>query len=118
MSVVEELEVAARTVSAAAESAVVRLGQDGRGSGFVVADGKVLTNAHNLRNPTIQVAFANGTVTQVTNDLDLVVQGVNGSGLVTANEDIITDIQEIERMIDPNNDGVSPDELQAFLAGL
>lgn len=66
MQAIRELEVAAQSVSATAGNAVVRLGQDGRGTGFVVADGKVLTNAHNLRNPTIQVSLANGVVTQGT----------------------------------------------------
>jgi serine protease Do len=43
---------------------VVRIGRDGRGSGLLVAPGKVLTNAHNLRNQTVQVMLADGTVTQ------------------------------------------------------
>jgi serine protease Do len=43
---------------------VVRIGRDGRGSGLLVAPSKVLTNAHNLRNPTVQVMLADGTVTQ------------------------------------------------------
>lgn len=60
---------------------------------------------------------SDGTVTQVTNDLDLVVQGVTGSGLV--NEDITNDINQVEDSIDTNQDGtVSASELQAFLAGL
>jgi len=66
MQAIRELEVAAQSISAAAANAVVRLGQDGRGTGFVVADGMVLTNAHNLRNPTIQVSFASGVVSQGT----------------------------------------------------
>lgn len=43
---------------------VVRVGRDGRGSGLLVAPGKVLTNAHNLRNQTIQVMLADGTTVQ------------------------------------------------------
>jgi hypothetical protein len=60
---------------------------------------------------------ASGTVTQVTNDLDLVVQGITGSGL--ADEDITDDINQVEDSIDTNQDGtVSASELQTFLAGL
>ncbi|HET8759999.1 MAG TPA: hypothetical protein VFN94_02975 [Nitrospiria bacterium] len=60
---------------------------------------------------------ASGTVTQVSNDIDLVVQGVTGSGL--ANEDITNDINQVEDAIDTDQDGtVSAAELQAFLASL
>ncbi len=84
-SLITELETAARTVAASAANAVVQLGQDGRGTGFVVADGKVLTNAHNLRNATIQVAFANGTELQgrvhaVDPEGDLAVISVDTTG--------------------------------------
>lgn len=65
-SAIPELQAAARSVATSAANAVVQLGRDGRGTGFVVAEGKILTNAHNLRNPTIQVAFANGTEIQGT----------------------------------------------------
>ena len=84
-SLINEIETAARAVAASATNAVVQLGQDGRGTGFVVADGKVLTNAHNLRNPTIQVAFADGTEVQgrvhaVDPEGDLAVISVDTSG--------------------------------------
>ena len=85
MNAIQELETAAQTVAASAKHAIVRLGQDGRGTGFVVADGKVLTNAHNLRNATIQVAFANGSVVQgavhaVDPEGDLAVISVDTAG--------------------------------------
>lgn len=85
MNALQELESAAQTVASSAKNAIVRLGQDGRGTGFVVADGKVLTNAHNLRNSTIQVAFANGNVAQgsvhaVDPEGDLAVISVDTSG--------------------------------------
>jgi serine protease Do len=60
----------AKTTATSAELAertgrlVVRLGRDGRGSGLLVAPGKIITNAHNLRNSTIQVQFVNGETTQ------------------------------------------------------
>ena len=44
--------------------AVVSIGRHGRGTGFVVAPGKVLTNAHNLRAETTEVGFADGRTVQ------------------------------------------------------
>ncbi len=74
---------AARTVLAAAGPAVVRIGrQGGRGCGVVIAPGAVLTNAHNLRDRTTEVTFADGrraqaAVTAVDGDGDLVVLEVD-----------------------------------------
>ncbi len=67
---------------------VVRLGRDRRGSGLLVAPGKILTNAHTLRNPTIQVSFSNGAsaqgnVTAVDPDGDLAVVTVDGPDLAS-----------------------------------
>src|SRR5581483_9052195 len=61
MSVVEELQDATAQVVARAGAAVVRIGRGrGRGAGVVVADGVVLTNAHNLRGREVTVTFADG----------------------------------------------------------
>jgi S1-C subfamily serine protease len=60
----EDIGTAVRTVTAALRSSVVAIGRDGRGTGFVVAPGKVLTNAHNLRDRTTTVAFADGRAVQ------------------------------------------------------
>ena len=53
---------------------VVRIGRGhGRGAGIVVAEGRVLTNAHNLRGTTATVTFADGkaaTGTVLGADLD------------------------------------------------
>ncbi|MET0902606.1 MAG: trypsin-like peptidase domain-containing protein [Acidimicrobiales bacterium] len=74
---------AARTALAAAQPAVVRIGRaPGRGCGIVVAAGRVLTNAHNLRDRTTEVAFADGRTEQgriagVDPDGDLVVLEVD-----------------------------------------
>jgi serine protease Do len=74
---------AARTVLATAGPAVVRIGrQGGRGCGVVIAPGAVLTNAHNLRDRTTEVGFADGrsaqaSVTAVDGDGDLVVLEVD-----------------------------------------
>jgi serine protease Do len=61
MAVLEELQ---QSVSAAAERvgpAVVGLGHGwGFGSGVVIGDGQILTNAHNLRRDEIRLAFADG----------------------------------------------------------
>jgi serine protease Do len=80
------LEDVGRAVSEAAEkagSAVVGIG-DGwaRGSGVVVADGKVATNAHNARDESVTVTFsdgrtAEGSVGGVDADGDLAVVSVD-----------------------------------------
>jgi serine protease Do len=54
------LEQAARTVADRVGAATVAIGRSGRGSGVVVAPGRVLTNAHNLRDRTTQVVFGDG----------------------------------------------------------
>ena len=70
---------AARTVG----PAVVGLGRGwGHGSGVVVAEGSVLTSAHNLRREEVTVLFADGrreagTVAGVDSDLDLAVLAVD-----------------------------------------
>jgi serine protease Do len=74
---------AARTVLAAAGPAVVRIGRHGgRGCGLVIAEGAVLTNAHNLRDRTTEITFADGRSVQASAtgadvDGDLVVLAVD-----------------------------------------
>jgi serine protease Do len=74
---------AARAALAAAAPSVVRIGRaPGRGCGIVVAEGHVLTNAHNLRDRTTEVTFADGRAVQgsvaaVDPDGDLVVLEVD-----------------------------------------
>lgn len=83
MAVLEELEQAIRTVAAGAGRSVVGVGARwGRGSGVVVGDGRVLTNAHNVRGPDVAVSFedgraADGTVAGVDEDADLAVISVD-----------------------------------------
>jgi S1-C subfamily serine protease len=75
MSIVEEFQTAARTVVEAAGPATVRIGRDGgRGVGVVIAEGIVVTNAHNLRGHQVTVTFAEGRV--ATGE----VRGVDGEG--------------------------------------
>ena len=82
MSVIENLSASARTVLGQLGESLVTIGQDGRGSGIVIATGKVLTNAHNLRDRTTLVTFADGraeqgTVAGADEDGDLVVLDVD-----------------------------------------
>ena len=89
MSIVTDLEAAARAVVEQVGPAVVGIGRGPRGAGVVVADGQVLTNAHNLRDRTTSVTFADGRVAQgavagVDVDGDLVVLHVDTDGAPTA----------------------------------
>ena len=85
MSILEELSSAIREVSDGAGSAVVGIGQRIRGSGVVIADGRVLTNAHNLRGDEVTVTFRDGRSTRgavrgVDSDGDLAVIEVDTTG--------------------------------------
>jgi len=64
MSVIEELQTAVATVAEGAGPSIVGIGRGTRGSGVVIADGKVLTNAHNLRGDEVTVTFADGRRTR------------------------------------------------------
>ena len=64
MSTLTDLSTAIAKVSAAVSASVVGIGRHQRGSGIVIADGRVLTNAHNIRGDEVTVRFAGGrTVT-------------------------------------------------------
>jgi S1-C subfamily serine protease len=85
MSVIEEIGAGVAAVAATAGASVVGIGRDGRGSGVVVGDGQVLTNAHNLRGDEVTVTFGDGrstigTVAGVDPDGDLAVIKVDTSG--------------------------------------
>jgi S1-C subfamily serine protease len=58
--VLESVGAVIAAVAEAAGAATVSVGRDGRGSGFVVAAGRVVTSAHNLRGETVAVGFADG----------------------------------------------------------
>jgi S1-C subfamily serine protease len=82
MSVVSDLSESARSVLSALGGSIVTIGRDGRGSGIVIAAGRVLTNAHNLRDRTTLVTFADGRAEQgevagADEDGDLVVLEVD-----------------------------------------
>ena len=65
MGVLEELEKATVAVADRVGPAVVGIGAGwGLGSGVVVADGVVLTNAHNVSDPGVTLIFADGRTVQ------------------------------------------------------
>jgi S1-C subfamily serine protease len=82
-----EQQTTTRRVADAVSPAVVRIGRHGgRGCGVVVADGLVVTNAHNLRDRTTQVTFADGRSLQaraagIDADGDLTVLAVDTGGV-------------------------------------
>ena len=83
MAVLEELEATVGQVADRVGASVVGLGRGwGRGSGVVIASGKVLTSAHNLRRDEVAVTFANGrretaSVAATDPDADLAVLSVD-----------------------------------------
>jgi serine protease Do len=75
------VQEAARTTLSTVSPSVVTIGRSGRGTGLVIAPGQVVTCAHNLRDRTTQVTFADGSTAQATvhgldADGDLVVLAV------------------------------------------
>jgi S1-C subfamily serine protease len=89
MSTIDDLSSSARSVLSELGGAIVSIGQDGRGSGIVIAAGKVLTNSHNLRDRTTLVTFADGSAEQgsvagADEDGDLVVLDVDTGSITPA----------------------------------
>jgi serine protease Do len=86
MSALQELEGAVRAVAERVGPAVVGIGDRwGRGSGIVIGDGLVVTNAHNVRGDRVTVSFADGRVEEaavsgVDVDGDLAVLSVDTRG--------------------------------------
>jgi serine protease Do len=85
MSVIDELQSAISAVAERAGPSVVGIGRRRRGSGVVVGDGTVLTNAHNLRGDEVTITFADGRSTRghvagVDLDGDLAVVSVDTAG--------------------------------------
>jgi serine protease Do len=85
MGVIEDLQAAIERVAATAGPSVVGIGSRLRGSGVVVGDGRVLTNAHNIRGDRVTVTFADGrsvagSLAGVDVDGDLAVVNVDTAG--------------------------------------
>jgi serine protease Do len=61
VTVLDEIQASIRQLSEGAGPSVVGIGQRwGVGSGVVLAEGRVLTNAHNVRGDQVTVTFADG----------------------------------------------------------
>jgi serine protease Do len=61
MAILDEVGASIRQLAAGAGPSVVGIGQRwGSGSGIVLGEGKVLTNAHNVRGDKVTVTFADG----------------------------------------------------------
>ena len=83
MAILDEIGASIRQLAEGAGASVVGIGQRwGAGSGIVLGDGKVLTNAHNVRGDRVTVTFADGRTAEGTVaghdiDGDLAVVGVD-----------------------------------------
>src|SRR6202035_719445 len=86
MAILDEIGASIRQLAEGAGTSVVGVGQRwGAGSGIVLGEGKVLTNAHNVRGDRVTVTFtdgrtAEGTVAGRDIDGDLAVIDVDTSG--------------------------------------
>ena len=86
MSILDEVQASIRQLAEGAGASVVGIGQRwGLGSGIVLAEGRVLTNAHNVRGDQVTVTFADGrtadgTVAGHDIDGDLAVIEVDTAG--------------------------------------
>lgn len=85
MSALEELSQSLVRLAETVAPSVVGIGSRLRGSGVVVADGQVLTNAHNVRGDEVTVTFAGGRTATgrlagIDVDGDLAVVAVDTAG--------------------------------------
>jgi len=84
MTALDELQQAITAVAGSVGASVVGIGRHQRGSGIVIGDGRILTNAHNLRGDEVTVTFAGrsarGTVAGVDLDGDLAVVQADTAG--------------------------------------
>src|SRR5215470_4460133 len=67
MTILDEIQAGIRQVAEGAGASVVGIGQRwGVGSGVVLGEGRVLTNAHNVRGNQVTVTFADGHTAEGT----------------------------------------------------
>jgi len=60
MTAIEDLQTAVGSIAERVGPSIVGIGRGTRGSGIVLAQDRVLTNAHNLRGDQVTVTFADG----------------------------------------------------------
>jgi serine protease Do len=80
-----EMQQAIVSVADKVGASVVGIGRNRRGTGIVISEGKVLTNAHNLRGDQVTVSFPDGrtetgSVSGADLDADLAVVAVDTGG--------------------------------------
>src|SRR5215472_7112264 len=86
MAILDEIQAGIRQHAEGAGSSVVGIGQRwGVGSGIVLGERRVLTNAHNVRGDQVMVTFADGRAAEGTVaghdiDADLAVIDVDTGG--------------------------------------
>lgn len=98
MSELAALSREAGGVASSVAPSVVTIGRDRRGAGAVISEGRVVTNAHNLRGSQVTVTFADGrvavgSVVGADLDADLAVVDVDTNGapaLEWSDEDVGT----------------------------
>jgi serine protease Do len=67
MAILDEVGASIRQLAGGAGSSVVGIGQRwGAGSGIVLGEGRILTNAHNVRGDQVTVTFADGRTVEGT----------------------------------------------------
>jgi serine protease Do len=87
MAIFDEIQAGIEQVAEGAGASVVGIGHRwGAGSGIVLGDGQVLTNAHNIRADEVTVTFADGRTAEGRLagrdiDADLAVIGVDTGGV-------------------------------------
>jgi serine protease Do len=64
MTAIQELQASITAVAEKAGPSIVGIGSRQRGSGVVLGEGRVLTNAHNIRGDEVTVTFADGRSTR------------------------------------------------------
>lgn len=62
MTAFDEIQSTISTISRASGLATVGIGRRQRGSGVIIAPGHVVTNAHNVRGPSVTITFSDGTL--------------------------------------------------------
>jgi serine protease Do len=87
MAILDEIQAGIAGLAESAGSSVVGIGQRwGAGSGIVLGDGRVLTNAHNVRGDEVTATFADGRTAQgrvagrdIDGDLAVIEVGTGGA---------------------------------------